>query len=141
MDEVACLDPRCNPTQFFDLDGYEAIVHRNAGGNIRHALRDVLTLDRAFELNEIAIIHHTDCGALTSTDEQIRSHIKARVDKEHWAEVDAIEWGSMVNVEESVKEDVEWFRANPLVREELKRHCQGFVLDSQTGKVQRVDVE
>lgn len=73
----------------------EAIVHRNAGGNIRHALRDILMLDRAFDLNEIAIIHHTDCGTLTSTDEQIRDHIKARVGEEHWTEVDAIEWGSM----------------------------------------------
>ena len=35
---------------------------------------------------------------------------------------------------------VEWFRANPLIREELKQGCQGFVLDSQTGKVRRVDV-
>ncbi|KXX73663.1 Beta-carbonic anhydrase 1 [Madurella mycetomatis] len=61
----------------------ETIVHRNAGGNIRHALRDILMLDRAFELNEIAIIHHTDCGTLTSTDLQIRTHIKARVNKAH----------------------------------------------------------
>ena len=44
------------------------------------------------------------------------------------------------SVEESVKSDVEWFRANPLIREELKQGCQGFVLDSQTGKVRRVDV-
>ncbi|KAK3316759.1 carbonic anhydrase [Apodospora peruviana] len=138
---VACLDPRCDPTKFFNLDGYEAIVHRNAGGNIRHALRDILMLDRAFDLNEVAVVHHTDCGTLTSTDEQIRTHIKARVDKAHWAEVDAIEFGSMVDVEESVKTDVEWFRTNPLVREELKQGCQGFVLDTQAGKVQRVDVD
>lgn len=74
----------------------EAIIHRNAGGNVRHALRDILMLDRAFDLDEIAIIHHTDCGTLTSTDEQIRRDIKARVTRENWDEVDAIDFGSMV---------------------------------------------
>ncbi|KAK5656641.1 hypothetical protein OQA88_4621 [Cercophora sp. LCS_1] len=140
LNEVACLDPRCNPTEFFNLDGYEAIVHRNAGGNVRHALRDILMLDRALQLHELAIVHHTDCGTLTSTDEQVRSHVKARVDEVHWAEVDAIEWGSMTDVEESIKGDVKWFRENPLVRAELKDGCRGFVLDSQTGKVRKVDV-
>lgn len=45
------------------------------------------------------------------------------------------------SVKKSVREDVEWLRANPLVRDELKQGCQGFVLDSQTGKVHRVVVE
>lgn len=45
------------------------------------------------------------------------------------------------SVEESVKEDVEWFRANPLVRDKIKKGCRGYVLDSQTGKVQRVNTE
>lgn len=46
-----------------------------------------------------------------------------------------------ISVEESVRGDVDWFRSNPLIRNELKQGCQGFVLDSQTGKVQRVVVE
>jgi carbonic anhydrase len=45
-----------------------------------------------FKLDEIAIIHHTDCVMLSFTDEQMREGLKARVDAAHWAEVDKIEF-------------------------------------------------
>lgn len=107
---MTCLDPRCVPETFFNLsaggkqrraathqeiDGAntstEVGVHRNAGGNIRTALRDINIMDTLFDLKEICIIHHTDCGITHVTDEGVRDHIKANTDKEHWPEIDNLD--------------------------------------------------
>ncbi|KAK3350235.1 carbonic anhydrase [Lasiosphaeria hispida] len=134
---VTCLDPRCIPEEFFKLHVGEVLVHRNAGGNIRHALRDLLLLDEIFSLNELAIVHHTDCGTLVFTEEKMRAGIKARLDKAHWPDVDNIVFGANTDMEESVRSDVEWVHANPLIRKELKQGCQGFMFDLVSGKVEK----
>ncbi len=73
----------------------EVLVHRNAGGNVRHAIRDILALDLLFSLDELAIVHHTDCGTLTFTNDKVREGLKARVtNKAHWPEIDSINWGA-----------------------------------------------
>jgi carbonic anhydrase len=69
-------------------------VQRNAGGNVRHAIRDILILDKLFTLKEVAIVHHTDCGTLQFTNEGMREGLKAGVSKEHWADLDKIELGA-----------------------------------------------
>ncbi|KAF4763167.1 hypothetical protein HAV15_001842 [Penicillium sp. str.  len=72
----------------------EVVVHRNAGGNIRHALRDILILDALVKLEEIAIVHYTDCGTLRFTDEQLRTALKKQTNETHWAKIEAIEFGA-----------------------------------------------
>ena len=47
-----------------------------------------------FTLNEIAIIHHTDCGTLLFSEDTIKDGLKARVDKSKWAEVDGMVFGA-----------------------------------------------
>ncbi|KAL4723084.1 hypothetical protein ACLX1H_010325 [Fusarium chlamydosporum] len=54
------------------------MVSRNAGGNIRFAVRDILLLDTRFIIDELVIVHHTDCGSLMFTDEWMRDTVKAR---------------------------------------------------------------
>lgn len=72
------------------------IVVRVAGGNVRHALRDILILDSVVALEEIAIVHHTDCGTSHFTNESLREQIKGRVDKAAWPEVDSIDFGANI---------------------------------------------
>ena len=73
----------------------EVCVHRNAGGNIRHALRDIIILDKVLGLKEIAIIHHTDCGTLRFTDDEMRAKLKAQTEEKYWPEIDAMEMGGV----------------------------------------------
>ena len=70
-------------------------VHRNAGGNIRHALRDIIILDKVLGLKEIAIVHHTDCGTLRFTDDEMRAKLKAEIEERYWPEIDAMEMGGI----------------------------------------------
>ncbi|KAM7196553.1 Carbonic anhydrase [Rhypophila sp. PSN 637] len=136
---VTCLDSRVIPEKYFNLEIGEIVVHRNAGGNARNALRDITVFDSLFGgIDEIAVVHHTDCGALRFTEESIASGVKARVDPSHWHEVDALHpFGAITDVEQSVKEDVEWLRAHPLLRDELRKGVHGFVFDLKTGKVEQ----
>ncbi|RYO07646.1 hypothetical protein AA0111_g12890, partial [Alternaria arborescens] len=66
----------------------EVIIHRNASGNVQHAFRDISVLDSLFTIDEIAVIHHTDCGTLHFKEEQVRDYVKKQTDETHWAEVD-----------------------------------------------------
>ncbi|KAH7120679.1 hypothetical protein EDB81DRAFT_666654 [Dactylonectria macrodidyma] len=96
---VACVDPRCSIDQFIDLDlgvsnGEMVMVSRNAGGNIRFAVRDILLLDTKFVVDELIIVHHTDCGSLMFTNDWMRDAVKARVDESHWDEIDKTSWGA-----------------------------------------------
>lgn len=91
---VTCCDPRCIPEKFFDLKESEVVVVRNAGGNIRHTLRDIHILDTLFSLDELAIIHHTDCGTLHFSEEQIRSAAKGWSDEKYHDEIDKTVYGA-----------------------------------------------
>ncbi|ERT01698.1 carbonic anhydrase [Sporothrix schenckii 1099-18] len=136
---VSCLDPRCIPEAFFNLHAGEALVHRNAGGNVRTALRDIVTLDSLFGLDEICIVHHTDCGTTHTTDDQVRAHVKKTADPASWPEVDKLDIWAVTDIEESVKGDLEWVRTTPFIRDELKKGTQGFVFDIKTGAVTKVE--
>ncbi|CAK7244222.1 MAG: hypothetical protein STHCBS139747_005758 [Sporothrix thermara] len=141
---ITCLDPRCVPETFFNLGAGECLVHRNAGGNIRTALRDINTLDTLFpSLEELCIVHHTDCGTTHVTDDGVRAHIKAFAGQEHWAEIDQMDIWSLTDtsIEASVKSDLEWVRKTPFIRGGLKKRTQGFVFDIKTGTLTKVEPE
>ncbi|CAK7221130.1 hypothetical protein SBRCBS47491_004422 [Sporothrix bragantina] len=139
---VTCLDPRCVPETFFNLQAGEVLVHRNAGGNVRLALRDINTLDTLFpSLQEICIVHHTDCGTTHVTDDGVREHIKGFTDKKLWPEVDQMDIWSNTDIEASVKGDLEWVRNTPFIRDGLKKGTKGYVFDIKTGLVTKVEPE
>ncbi|CAK7207460.1 hypothetical protein SEUCBS139899_010270 [Sporothrix eucalyptigena] len=137
---VTCLDPRCVPETFFNLAAGEVLVQRNAGGNIRTAIRDINVLDTLFNsLQEICIVHHTDCGTTHVTDDAVRAHIREYTPRENWPEVDGFDIWSNTDIEASVKGDLEWVRTTPFIREGLKKRTQGFVFDIKTGLVTKVE--
>lgn len=69
----------------------EAIVHRNAGGLVRTALADIAILTILVGLDEVLVIHHTDCGCLFYTDEQMKRSLKARFGPGHDEIIDAMD--------------------------------------------------
>ncbi|KAJ5784445.1 carbonic anhydrase [Penicillium pulvis] len=137
---VTCCDPRCIPEEFLNLKAGEVVVHRNAGGNIRYALRDILILDALVKLDEIAIIHHTDCGTLRFTDEQLRIALKKQINETHWAKIEEMEFGAALGTEENLRGDLEWVHASPLIRDALKDGTHGFIFDLKSGKLDEVEM-
>src|SRR3954467_14076303 len=77
---LTCMDARLHPEKFLGLDIGDAHVIRNAGGRVSDdALRSLVISERLLGTTEIVVIHHTDCGMLTFTNEQLAAKIKQDV--------------------------------------------------------------
>lgn len=70
-------------------------MHRNGGGHVRRAITDILALDQLVGLEEIMVIHHTDCGTLRYTNEGMRQKVIARMGPEIADEVNQMVFGAM----------------------------------------------
>ncbi|KAL9071478.1 MAG: hypothetical protein Q9161_004195 [Pseudevernia consocians] len=130
---VTCADPRCVPEQFLGLRPAEAVIMRNMCGHAAPALNDILALDHFVGFTEIMVIHHTDCGSLAFTDEQVRSTLRTRRPEDE--SIDSMTFGTIVDLEQSVRDDLAVIKSSPFVREELANRSYGFIYDIKTGLV------
>src|SRR6186997_3558982 len=75
---VACMDARLDVYRILGLNEGEAHVIRNAGGVITDdEIRSLAISQRLLGTKEIILIHHTDCGMLTFTDDDFKRSIRA----------------------------------------------------------------
>jgi carbonic anhydrase len=129
---VACMDARVMPSKLLGIEEGEAHVIRNAGGVVTDAeIRSLAISQRLLGTEEIILIHHTDCGMLTFTDEDFRRSIQEDVGIEP-------EWSAetFVDLEEDVLQSIERIKANPFIPR--KDSVRGFVFDVTTGKLSEV---
>ena len=75
---LACMDARLDPAKVLGLQEGDAHVIRNAGGVVTEdALRSLAISQRLLGTEEIVLLHHTDCGMVTFTDDEFREGIEA----------------------------------------------------------------
>jgi carbonic anhydrase len=129
---VTCMDARIIPSRQLGLEEGDAHVIRNAGGRARDALRSLVISQRLLGTNEIAVIHHTDCGMLTFTNPDLHAKVKQDLD----ADSSGIDFLPFSDVEESVREDVAFLLSSPLIPGDVL--IRGFVYDVRTGKLNEV---
>jgi carbonic anhydrase len=129
---VACMDARINVYGALGLAEGEAHVIRNAGGVITEdEIRSLAISQRLLGTEEIILIHHTDCGMLTFTDDDFRKSILADVGvKPGWA-AEAFD-----DLEVDVRQSIERIKASPFVPN--KNSIRGFVFDVATGELDEV---
>src|SRR5947209_11867033 len=84
---LACMDARLDPARILGLEEGDAHVIRNAGGRAADALRSLIISEQLLGTNTIVILHHTDCGMLTFTDDAIHDKVKKELsaDADHIA--------------------------------------------------------
>jgi len=74
---VACMDARLIPTRVLGLEEGDAHVIRNAGGVVTDdEIRSLAISQRLLGTTEIILIHHTDCGMLTFTDDEFKRSVQ-----------------------------------------------------------------
>ena len=129
---VTCMDARIIPSRALGLEEGDAHVIRNAGGRARDALRSLVISQRLLGTNEIAVIHHTDCGMLTFTNPVLHAKVK----QDLGADSTAIDFLPFSDVEESVREDVDFLLSSPLIPRDVP--VRGFVYDVRTGRLNEV---
>ncbi|MGD9989841.1 beta-class carbonic anhydrase [Pseudonocardia sp.] len=129
---VACMDARLDVYRLLGLDEGEAHVIRNAGGVVTDdEIRSLAISQRLLGTREIILIHHTDCGMLTFTDDDFKRSIQEETGiKPPWA---AEAFGDL---EEDVRQSVARITASPFVAH--KDSVRGFVFDVSTGKLNEV---
>jgi carbonic anhydrase len=131
---LACMDARLHPEKFLGLDIGDAHVIRNAGGRASDdALRSLIISSRLLGTNEYIVIHHTDCGMLTFSNEDLRRTLR----EETGRDASAIDFLPFSDLEESVREDIRRIRENPFIPEGIP--VRGFIYDVRTGQLQEVN--
>jgi carbonic anhydrase len=129
---VACMDARLNVYGILGLKEGEAHVIRNAGGVITDdEVRSLAISQRLLGTTEIILIHHTDCGMLTFTDDAFKRAIQDETGiKPEWA-VEAF-----TDLDEDVRQSVARIKASPFIPNQDA--IRGFVFDVATGKLNEV---
>jgi len=141
---VTCMDSRIDVFKCFGLRHGDAHVIRNAGGRISEALRSVAISQNLLDTEEIAVIHHTECGVMSFTDEQMKSEIIKQRGGDSPEEQEAVrkqvEGMKMLSFqgrpEEMVIEDLRIYRASPIVKHNFP--VRGFVYDVHKGSLTEV---
>jgi carbonic anhydrase len=130
---VACMDARLNPYGLLGLSEGDAHVIRNAGGVITSdELRSLAISQRLLGTTEIILIHHTDCGMLTFTDDEFRRAIEAEVGiKPAWAAE------AFTDLDADVRQSIGRILADPFIPH--KESVRGFVYDVRTGGLREVE--
>jgi carbonic anhydrase len=129
---VACMDARLDVYRVLGLNEGEAHVIRNAGGVATDdAIRSLAISQRLLGTREIILIHHTDCGMLTFTDDDFKRDIQAETGvKPPWAAE------AFPDVEADVRQSLRRIENSPFVTKHVS--LRGFVFDVATGKLHEV---
>ena len=142
------MDARLDPAKYAGLREGDAHVIRNAGGRASDdAIRSLVISHKLLGTNEWFVIHHTDCGMETFTDEVMRGLLRQSLDTAEigpggWKDVgqgpgstegDFIDWLTIADQAESVTADVKRIRAHKLVTSDVPIY--GYLYDVKSGKL------
>ena len=130
---VACMDARLIPTRVLGLEEGDAHVIRNAGGVVTDdEIRSLAISQRLLGTTEIILIHHTDCGMLTFTDDEFKRSLQDDTGiKPQWAAE------AFSDLDEDVRQSIARINASPFIPN--KDSVRGFVYEVETGKLREVD--
>ena len=129
---VACMDARLNPYGILGLQEGDAHVIRNAGGVVTDdEIRSLSISQRLLGTEEIILIHHTDCGMLTFTDDDFKRQVQDDVGiKPEWAAE------AFSDLDEDVRQSIARIKASPFIPN--KDSVRGFVYEVETGNLREV---
>ncbi len=129
---VACMDARLHPEKVLGIEIGDAHVIRNAGGRAQDALRSLVISQQLLGTKEIVVLHHTDCGMLTFTNEQLAAKVASHLG----VNVEGQDFLPFNDLEQSVRDDVAFLRHSPLIPKDVP--ISGAIYDVRTGKVHEV---
>ncbi len=129
---VLCMDARIDPIRALGLPPGAAHIIRNAGGRVADAIRSLVVSQAIIGTEEVAIVHHTQCGMQTFTDAEIRQKLRDERD----AIADDIAFLAFQDLEQAVRDDVRIYRLSPLLRQDIP--VRGFVYEVETGRLREV---
>jgi carbonic anhydrase len=129
---VACMDARLDVYRILGLHEGDSHVIRNAGGVVTDdAIRSLVISQRLLGTTEIVLIHHTDCGMLTFTDDSLRAQIAAETGFKPPYALNAFD-----DLDADVRAGIARIKSDPHLLH--RDNVRGFVFDVATGKLNEV---
>jgi carbonic anhydrase len=127
---LTCMDARLHPASFLGLELGDAHVIRNAGGRASDdAIRSLAISQQLLGTNAVVVIHHTDCGMLTFSNEDLRKKLKQDLN----VDAENVDFLPFKNLEQSVRDDVATVKNSPLLLKNIE--VSGFIYDVKSGKL------
>jgi carbonic anhydrase len=130
---VACMDARLNPYGLLGLSEGDAHVIRNAGGVITDdEIRSLAISQHLLGTEEIILVHHTDCGMLTFSDDDFRAKLQAETGQQP-------DWDARAfpDLEEDVRDSIRRVVESPFIPK--KDGVRGFIYEVETGRLREVN--
>jgi carbonic anhydrase len=128
---VACMDARLNVYGLLGLREGDAHVIRNAGGVVTDdVIRSLTISQRLLGTNEIILIHHTDCGMLTFTDDGVKAQITADTGIRPSFALEAFP-----DLDDDVRQSIARIKASPFLPH---KDVRGFVYEVEKGTLREV---
>ncbi len=129
---VACMDARLNVYGALGLQEGDAHVIRNAGGVVSDdVIRSLAISQRLLGTEEIVLIHHTDCGMLTFTDDEFKASIEKDTGiRPEWAAE------AFSDLDGDVRQSIARIKASPFIPK--KDAVRGFVYEVESGRMREV---
>ena len=129
---VACMDARLNIYGALGLSEGDAHVIRNAGGVVTaDEIRSLAISQRLLGTEEIILIHHTDCGMVTFTDDDFKASIESDTGiKPEWAAE------AFTDLDADVRQSIARIKASPFIPK--KDAVRGFIYECETGRLREV---
>ena len=129
---LACMDARLDVSRALGIAEGESHVIRNAGGVVTDdEIRSLAISQHLLGTHEIILIHHTDCGMLTFTDDQLADKLQAETGQRPTWPAE-----SFTSLEDDVRKSLKRITDSPFVPK--KDSVRGFIFDVATGKLEEV---
>ncbi|MGT2749798.1 beta-class carbonic anhydrase [Streptococcus orisasini] len=130
---VTCMDSRLHVAPALGLALGDAHILRNAGGRVTDdVIRSLVISEQQLGTSEIVVLHHTDCGAQTFTNEEFAQQLK----RDLAVDVKDRDFLPFEDVEDSVREDMAILKNSPLIPDDIV--ISGAVYDVDTGRIKVV---
>ena len=129
---LACMDARVVPSRILGLNEGEAHILRNAGGVVDDdAIRSLAISQSLLGTEEIILIHHTDCGMLTFTDDELADKLEQETGQRPSWRAHAFS-----DVEQDVRDSIARLQESPFIPN--KDSIRGFVYDVKSGELREI---
>ncbi|MDQ8759717.1 beta-class carbonic anhydrase [Streptococcus ruminantium] len=130
---VTCMDSRLHVAQALGLALGDAHILRNAGGRVTEdVIRFLVISQQQLGTREIVVLHHTDCGAQTFTNEEFTAQLK----RDLGVDVGNQDFLPFTDIEDSVREDIALLKNSPLIPDTIE--ISGAIYDVDTGSMTEV---
>lgn len=131
---LACMDARLDPARVLGLNEGDAHVIRNAGGVASEdAIRSLVISQRLLGTEEILLIHHTNCGMETFTDDAVKNDILGETGIRPGFALEAFP-----AAEDDIMQTAARIKASPFIPHQ---NVRGFLYQVETGALQEVSLD